>query len=151
VIQKRSAIDPDLYEADETGWLDAMCELLDQGRLDELDYSHLREYLADAAWRDRRQVIDSLARRLTSLLVWTHQPSGRTRRLRVKLVRQQQDLRQLCGHGVLRAHAEETLNEAYADAVEVACIATALPPEAFPKDCPYTLDQLLTRDILGDQ
>ena len=36
-----------LYLEDETAWLDAMAELIAEGRRDELDYEHLREYLHD--------------------------------------------------------------------------------------------------------
>jgi hypothetical protein len=38
-----------LYEQDETAWLEAMSELIRQGRLDEVDYPNLAEYLTDMA------------------------------------------------------------------------------------------------------
>ena len=47
---------PDLYEQDETAWLDIMSKLVAQGRFEELDCGHLSEYLADMAKRDRREV-----------------------------------------------------------------------------------------------
>ena len=46
-----------LYEQDETAWLEAMSELIRLGRLEEIDYPNLAEYLADMARRDRREVI----------------------------------------------------------------------------------------------
>ena len=46
----------DLYESDETAWLERMADLIHQGRLDVLDYPHLGEYLSDMARRDRREV-----------------------------------------------------------------------------------------------
>ena len=45
-----------LYEQDETAWLEAMSELIRLGRLDEVDYPNLAEYLAEMARRDRREV-----------------------------------------------------------------------------------------------
>ncbi len=45
-----------LYESDETAWLEAMSELIRLGRLEELDYPNLSEYLADLARCDRREV-----------------------------------------------------------------------------------------------
>ena len=56
MIQQAVDLLPSLYESDETAWLEAMSELIHQGRLNELDYAHLREYLADMARRDRREV-----------------------------------------------------------------------------------------------
>ena len=57
MIQRAMEDLPALYEADETAWLDAMSELVRQGRHDQLDYAHLAEYLADMAGRDRRGTI----------------------------------------------------------------------------------------------
>jgi hypothetical protein len=52
--------------------------------------------------------------------------------------------------GVLRNHAQEVLPKAYERAVEAAAIETGLAAKKFPTECPYTLDQLLTFDVLGD-
>jgi hypothetical protein len=62
-----------LYTADETAWLDAMAELIGTGRLGELDYLHLKEYLQDMATRDRREV----SSRLRVLLIHVLKASGR--------------------------------------------------------------------------
>jgi hypothetical protein len=59
-----------LYEHDETAWLETMAELIRLGRLDEIDYPNLAEYLADMARRDRREGES----RLTVLIV--HALSG---------------------------------------------------------------------------
>ena len=63
---------------------------------------------------------------------------------------QRQELVDLLRSGVLRSHAQAVLAEVYAAAVEQAVAETGLPPEAFPDTCPFTLDQVLSPDILGD-
>ena len=55
MIAKRTKL-ADLYEADETAWLDAMAELIRRGDYSELDYEHLQEYLSDMSLRERRAV-----------------------------------------------------------------------------------------------
>ena len=50
-----------LYQRDETAWLEAMSDLIRLGRLDEVDFANLAEYLADTARRDRREVISRLS------------------------------------------------------------------------------------------
>ena len=40
MIQRAIDVLPDLYELDETAWLEAMAELIEQGRWGDLDYRH---------------------------------------------------------------------------------------------------------------
>jgi hypothetical protein len=70
MIQQAAAPLSELYEADETAWLDAMADLVRQGRLEELDYAHLAEYLTDMARSDRREVESRLTTLLEHLLKW---------------------------------------------------------------------------------
>lgn len=141
---------PDLYEADETAWLDSMAELIQQGRFDELDYLHLGEYLADMARRDRREVKSRLTTLLAHLLKWTHQSNKRSRSWRATIVVQRHELEDALGRGVLRNYAVDVLPEVYLNGVERASAETGLPAATFPAQCPYTLDQLLSADLLED-
>lgn len=151
MIQKRAAIDPELYESDETAWLDAMSELIEEGRLDELDFPHLAEYLSDMARRDRREVLSRLVVLVKHLLKWQYQPKKRTKSWHITIITQRQELEDDLSGGVLRQHAQSNLHLAYSRAVARAATETGLPTEAFPKECPYTLDQVLTLDISRDE
>jgi hypothetical protein len=146
MIQKRAGIDPNLYETDETAWLDTMSEMIEQGRLDELDYSHLGEYLSDMAKRDRREVNSRLVVLIKHVLKWTYQPEKRKGGWQSSIIGQRHELADLCT-GVLRNHALEKLPSAYARAVEEAAAETGLGRTVFPAECPYALDQLLTVDV----
>ena len=147
MIQRAVEDLPALYEADETAWLDAMSELVRQGRLDQLDYAHLAEYLEDMARRDRREVESRMTVLITHVLKWAHQPSKRSRSWHGTIVTQQQELVEDAGSGVLRRHAEEVLPKVYAKAVKRAAAETGLPAKMFPAKCPYTLNQLLSMDV----
>ena len=147
MIQHAAAALAQLYESDETAWLEAMADLIRQGRLGDLDYPHLGEYLTDMARRDRREVESRLATLLTHLLKWVHQPDHRSRSWRGTIVEQRQELARLATRGVLRNHAEAVLAEVYAEAVERAAAETGLPAESFPGECPYTLEQLLSPEV----
>lgn len=139
-----------LYDQDETAWLEAMSELIRAGRLDEIDYPNLAEYLADMARRDRREVESRLTVLITHLLKWFHQPDRRSGSWRGTIVEQRQELEGLVDRGVLRNHAEAVLEEAYHKAVERAVAETGLPAESFPTTCSYSLDQLLSSDFLAE-
>jgi hypothetical protein len=91
MIQGPAASLSAMYEADETAWLDAMVDLIANGRLNELDYPHLREFLADSAARDRREVEFSLARFLTHVLRWERQPEEHSRSWRGTILEQQDE------------------------------------------------------------
>src|SRR5437764_6561600 len=139
-----------LYERDETAWLDATSELIRLGRLDEVDYPNLAEYLADMARRDRREVESRLTVLIAHVLKWAYQPDQRLGNWRGTIIEQRQELEGLTGRGVLRNHAEAVLADVYRKAVERAAAATGLSAETFPVACPYTLDQLLSTDLLAE-
>ena len=139
-----------LYERDETAWLEAMSELIRLGRLDEVDYPNLAEYLADRARRDRREVESRLTGLIAHALKWAHQPDRRSGSWRGTVIEQRQELEGLVSRGVLRNHAEAVLADAYRKAVERAAAETGLPAETFPVACPHTLDQLLSASLLAE-
>ncbi len=139
-----------LYEQDETAWLETMAELIRLGRLNEVDYPNLAEYLADMARRDRREVESRLTVLLTHVLKWTYQPDRRSGSWRGTIVEKRQELEGLLSGGVLRNHAEALLADVYRRAVERAAAETELPSETFPAASPYTLDQLLSADLLAE-
>jgi hypothetical protein len=131
-----------LYEADETAWLDAMAELVAQGRFAELDQIHLAEYLSDMAKRDRREVSSRPAQLLAHLLKWYFQPVKRTRSRERSIELQRQKLQQILDSATLRNHAEDHLAEIYAKAIRLVIIDTGLPVEAFPPVRPFDWPQI---------
>jgi hypothetical protein len=136
-----------LFTEDETGWLEAMADLVLRRDLAALDLDNLAEYLADMTRRDRREVKSRLVVLLTHLLNWDFQPDKRSRSWRTTILSQRQELADLASRGVLRTHAETILPTAYENAVELAASETGLPAATFPKDCPLTVEQLLVIDV----
>lgn len=137
----------DLYIEDETAWLEAMAAIVRRRDLAVLDLDNLAEYLTDMALRDRREVKNRLVVLLAHLLKWEFQRKKRSRSWRTTVLHQRQELADLAGRGVLRAHAETVLPEVYANAVELAASETGLPRASFPVVCPYTVEQLFAIDL----
>jgi hypothetical protein len=150
MIHQAVPVLPDLYEPDETAWLETMADLIRQRRWDELDYAHLQEYLTDMARRDRREVESRLTVLLAHVLKWVHQPDQRSKGWRARIIEQRQELSLHVARGVLRNHAEAVLPQAYLRAIERAMAETELPAESFPETCPYTLAELLSPDLLDE-
>src|SRR5437899_12937591 len=120
-----------------------MSALAAQGQYAAMDYRHLREYLADMAERDRREVFSRLVVLLAHLLKWEHQPEGRSGAWRGTIREQRRELRQLLESGTLRNHAEAVLADAYAEARLQAADETELGLAVFPTENTQGLDELL--------
>ena len=138
---------PALFRDDETAWLDAMAQIARRRDPSALDWTNLEEYLTDMASRDRREVKSRLVVLLVHLLKWEFQPDHRSRSWRTTVLEQRQRLVDQAERGVLRAHAESVLADAYADAVELAASETALPRSAFPAECPYAIGHLFELEL----
>ena len=136
----------DLYEADETAWLEAMTELLRHGNISALDLPHLQKFLSDMALRERKEVESRLVVLLLHILKWEHQPDHRSRSWESTIKAQRYELLRHAGSGVLRKHAEAVLPDVDPEAVDLAATETGLSTETFPADCPYTFDELLAFD-----
>lgn len=136
----------DLFEADETAWLEMSSRLISEGRFAELDFTHLAEYLNDMARRDKREVSRRLAVLIAHLLKWRYQPERRMGGWRATIEVQRRDLAELLEAGSLRLHATESLEKAYSNGVLRAVAETNLDASVFPATCIYTLEQLLAKE-----
>ncbi len=144
-------IPADLYERDETAWLDLMADLAAAGAIGRLDLGHLAEYLRDMAKRDRWDVTSRLERLVGHLLKWQFQPGHRGTSWRQTIRHQRQALNDTFADSrVLSNHAVERFPLVYRRAVADAADETGLPPPTFPADCPYTLEQVLDEGWLPD-
>jgi hypothetical protein len=133
----------ELYEADETAWLEQMSVLAAEGDVAALDLSHLSEYLTDMARRDRREVVQRLAVLFSHLLKWEFQPDRRSRSWEFTIQEQREELQDLLESGTLRNHAEQELGRAYQKGVRRAAVESELPENTFAVDCPFSLDQVI--------
>jgi len=144
MVQRTAEALAELYETDETAWLDRTAELVRAGRFDQLDGGSLAEYLADMAKRDRREVMSRLVVLLTYLLKWDRQPEHRSNSWRGTILEQQRGLRQLLDSGRLLNHAHAVFDDAYSDARLQAAAESGLARGAFPEASPWDLSGALS-------
>jgi hypothetical protein len=133
----------ELYEIDETAWLEQMAALAAAGDVAALDLQHLCEFLTDMAKREKREVVQRLATLLAHLLKWEQQPDKRTKSWELTIQEQREELQDLLESGVLRNHAQQELAKTYQKAVRRAAVETEMEEKAFPPECPFTLEQAL--------
>jgi hypothetical protein len=87
----------------------------------------------------QRQLYSRLVVLMTHLLKWQFQPSKQSRSWQAT-IRVQHLLDQ---NPSLRAQLDQTIVEAYADAIDEVWAETGLDVETFPSACPYTSAEIL--------
>lgn len=140
----------ELYELDETAWLDQMSTFVRAGEVDLLDLENLAEYLSDMATRDRREVTARMAVLMAHLLMWNYQPQRRSRSWKNTIETQRFEFELLLKSRTLRRHADASIATAYRGAVRQAMSQTGFSKSTFPKKCPYSVEDLLKLETLPD-
>jgi hypothetical protein len=141
----------ELYDQDYCNWALQNAELLRQGRLDEIDLEHMVEELEELMGNTRRELYRRLRVLLAHLLKWQHQSPERSGGWAGTIRTQRQDIAKLFkDNPSLKRYLPGELGDAYSDAVELAAAETGKPIEAFPAACPYTTEQVLSRDFWPD-
>ncbi len=142
----------DLYEQDFYAWTQRQAALLKTGRLSELDVAHLTEELESMGRSEWHELVDRLAVLLAHLLKWRCQPERRGNSWRLTIEEQRRRIaRRLKKSPSLRHDSGEALAEAYADAVLKAAKETGIDRQAFPDQCPFTLEQILDAAFWPDR
>ena len=135
-----------LYETDYDAWLQSNLDLLRQARFDELDLHHLIEEMEEMGRIERGELSSRMVILIAHLLKWQFQPTHRSSSWRGSIAEQRIKLiRRLRLSPSLKSYLPEAIEDAYGDALELAAEETGLHPTLFPKQCPYTPEQLLNK------
>ncbi len=143
MIQRTSHAPADLYETDETAWLEQTADLVRAGRLGEVDTHALADYLTGMAKRDQREVFSRLVVLLCHLLKWEYQPDRRGGSWRGTIREQRRELRQLLESSTLHRHTAAVFADAYAEARAQAADETELAIATFPGESQWAFDAAL--------
>lgn len=137
-----------LYERDFYAWTIEQAQALRAGRVGELDVAHLAEEIEDLGKAEFSKLESALRLILLHLLKWDHQPERRSRSsaLTIERERQRYDL-VLQDNPGLEPRRAEALGRAYRLARIEAMDETGLPRASFSRQCPYILDEVLTRSV----
>ncbi|NBC11834.1 MAG: DUF29 family protein, partial [Gammaproteobacteria bacterium] len=119
--------------------------LLRAGRFSRLDVEHVAEEIEDLGKRERRALQSRLGVLLGHLLKWRCQPDYPNRKSwRATINTQRRSLAQLLDENPsLRAGLEQVIERAYADGLDLAVAETPLDYDAFPKCCPWSVEEIL--------
>jgi hypothetical protein len=135
---------PDLYEQDFYAWANEQATLLRAGNLSAADIEHIAEEIESMGRSEQQQLENRLIMLILHLLKWRFQPNlrGNSWRLTVKEQRSRV-ARHLRKNPSLQGVLDETIADAYGDAIIGAERETGLPDSTFPAVCPWTFEQIM--------
>ncbi|KQP61454.1 DUF29 domain-containing protein [Methylobacterium sp. Leaf466] len=139
------------YTQDFYTWTQEQGARLRAGDLDALDRENLAEEIESLGRSQFDSLVSAWRIVILHMLKCDHQPSKRTRSWAISIATHRSNagfvLKDSPG---LKSRREEALARAYHGARLEASKETRLPLKRFPLDCPYTLDEVLTRPFAID-
>ncbi|MCB1159353.1 MAG: DUF29 domain-containing protein [Leptospiraceae bacterium] len=140
-----------LYEEDEHLWYFENAKLIREGKVDFLDFEHIAEVLEDMGKRDYREVFSRMKVLLVHLLKWIFQKEYRSKSWNLTMIEQRDILNFEFQHSQnLEKYGKENFQEIYSKARKQASVETGLPIDTFPKEPPFTFNEVLNEDYLPD-
>jgi hypothetical protein len=135
-----------LYEADFYTWIQEQARALRDGRFTELDLEHLAEEIEDLGKSEGKALEAQMVRLLAHLLKWSYQPEKRALgHSWDDSIRDARNLIELAleDNPGLAPRLGEFFERSYPRAVRWASRDTGLAAAVFPKDCPWTWEQVI--------
>jgi hypothetical protein len=138
-----------LYDQDFVEWTSETARLLRAGRFDETDIEHVAEEIEDMGKRDKRELHSRLTVLLLHLLKWTAQPEKRSSSWQSTINTQRAELDRLLEDSPsLRRTIGAAASKVYPAVLRDCMLETGLPTATFPRDCPFTAEQILDPNFL---
>ena len=142
-----------LYESDFYQWIQQQKEFLSTRQFDRIDLANLIEEVDDMSKKELKSLRSHLTHLLSHCLKWHYQPEKPETGYSWKytIVEQREQVKQCLSESPsLKRKLPELYLTAYKYAVLEAAKETFLPPETFPVHCPWTYEQILTKNWLPE-
>lgn len=133
-----------LYETDFYAWTVEQANLLQEGKLHQLDIVNLVEEIESLGKQQRQELRNRLEILIGHLLKWQYQSHKRSNSWRLTIGEQRRRIqRHLKENPSLKPYLPEAIMDAYEDGIYLALQETNLPNDTFPTENPYTISQIL--------
>ena len=137
-------MDNGLYKADFYRWTIEQSELLRSIEFEGLDTKNLAEEISSLGRQERRELRNHFNVLIGYLLKWYLLPEEHSKLWQVTIDSERREI-----HWILRdsPSLKDRLNEIITDSYEAALylviLETSIDPKKLPKDCPYTVEEIL--------
>ena len=135
------------YGADYGAWIAAQSSLLRESRFSELDIVNLIDEVESLGRSDFRVFMSALRVVIVHMLKWDAQEHRRTPSWIDSIDEQRKQVRwELKDSPSYERRADEAIARVYSKARRKAAKETRLPAKHFPETCPFTFDEIMTRE-----
>ena len=136
------------YERDFYSWALEQAQLVREGRWGAVDRDNVAEEIESLGREQFAKLRSALRVLLMHMLKWDHQPDRRSRSWVLSIQRQRIELDDvLDGNPGLKPRIAEAVAKAYRGALIEAMQETGLEKKHFPEQCPYTFEEITTREF----
>jgi len=136
------------YEKDFYAWLMKNAQLMREKRFADIDAEHIAEELESMGRSERRELSNRLSVLLAHLIKWQFQAVKRSKSWKNTITTQRIDIKELLNESPsLRYDIEQKIDSAYEKAKLKAEDETGIDAKIFPKNCPFSLEQIMDRNF----
>jgi Domain of unknown function DUF29 len=136
------------YERDFYSWLMEQARHVREARWDAIDRENLADEIESLGREQFNKLEGALRVLLMHLLKWDHQPERRTRGWTLSIKAQRAELEDVLGDNPgLKPRINEAITRGYRKARIEASRETDLDEGRFPDKCPYSWDDIVSRDF----
>ena len=132
------------YDKDVYGWAIHTAQLLKDGKMDEVDLENIIEEVETLGRNEKHELLNRLSVLISHLLKWQYKPTMRGHTLKYSIIeaRKKSEI-QYRDNPSLKDELDEVLMDAYDLAIILAARDTGLYDNVFPKECPYTFEEIM--------
>ena len=136
------------YEKDFYSWAMHSAVLLRERKFTKIDADHIAEELEAMGRKERRELISRLSVLIAHLLKWKYQAVRRSRSWKNTISTQRMDINDLLEDSPsLRHGMKEKISRAYQKARLQAEDETGIDKEQFPRNCPFSTEEILDENF----
>ena len=139
-----------LYDKDFYLWTELTAAHLKSRQFEQVDLDNLIEEVESLGRNARDKLIISLKVLLAHLLKWQFQPDKRTKSWKDSIFRERANIDEYLEDipSLKQFLVDEWIEKAYRRGLRTAINETEMDESVFPKQCPYSLEQIWDEDFL---
>ncbi len=133
-----------LYKADFYRWTVEQSELLRSIEFEGLDAKNLAEEISSLGRHERRELRNHFNVLIGHLLKWYLLPKEHSKLWQVTIDSERREIHWILRDSPsLKDQLKEIITDSYEAAVYLVILETSIDPKELPKDCPYTVEEIL--------
>lgn len=134
----------ELYESDQDEWRIRLINLINEGHISDIDFINLKVFLIEMGSSDYAEIESRMSLLMMHLLKAIYQPKRMGKSWVLTIIEQRRKLKtKVLKSKNFENHLRREFKNLYLEARQDASLETRIPIEEFPKEPPFTFDEVL--------